>query len=102
MTMMEYAARRSDDTRPSTATDAESVQEWLVNYLSNLLDLREQDVDRTVSFQSFGLDSAATVGLTGDLSDWIGWKVDPTLAYDFPNIQALSAELSREAKARAG
>jgi len=70
------------------------ISAWIVSYLSRLLELPESQVSADARFEQFGMDSAATVGLTGDLSDWLNIQVDPTLAYDYPNIESLSARLA--------
>lgn len=77
------------------------IEDWLVDYLVRLLKLEAHEVRTDVRFESFGLDSAATVGLTGDLSDWLQMDVDPSLAYDHPTVAALAKHLAAElAKAR--
>ncbi|MEL6606584.1 MAG: acyl carrier protein, partial [Cyanobacteria bacterium J06614_10] len=43
-----------------------------------------------------GLDSSAAIGLTGDLEDWLGQSVDPTLLYDYPTVDALVAYLCED------
>ena len=77
----------------ATAHDREAIQTWLVDYLARVLEIKVEDVSVVDSFQEFGLDSAAAVGLTGDLGRWLGRKLEPTLAYDYPTIEALSAHL---------
>jgi acyl carrier protein len=37
--------------------------------------------------------------MTGDLEDWVERKIDPTLLYDYPTIEALSQHLAEEFKA---
>ena len=76
---------------------AQEIQEWLVAYLAKLLELPQDDVDSRANFKQFGMDSAATVGLTGDLGEWLGYKIDPTLAYDYPTIEDLAKYLAQRA-----
>jgi acyl carrier protein len=40
------------------------------------------------------LDSAAAVGMTGELADWLDHEMDPTLLYDYPTIESLVQYLS--------
>lgn len=47
----------------------------------------------TGRFQEFEIESGAAVGLSGDLDRWLGCKLEPTLAYDYPTIEALSIHL---------
>lgn len=71
------------------------IQEWMICYLANLLEINPNEIDITVSFDRYGLDSSAAVGMTGDLEDWIGFEVDPTLVYDYPTIETLAQYLAQ-------
>ena len=69
---------------------AEEIQEWMVNYLANVLEMSTDKIDVTVPFDDFALDSATAIGMTGELEDWLGKPVDPTLVYDYPTIEQFS------------
>lgn len=71
----------------------QQIQTWMIDYLAKLLMLDRARIDVTDTFESYGLDSAAMVGMTGDLSDWVGIEIDPVIAYDHPTIDALSAQV---------
>jgi acyl carrier protein len=80
-----------DSSAPIDAHEQEErIVQWLVNYLADVLDLDPGRIDTKESFQKIGLDSSAAVGMTGDLSNWLGRDVDATVAYDYPNIRALA------------
>lgn len=74
-------------------TDSD-IQSWLVSYLAELLDISPQEIDITVPFERYGLDSVASVGLLGDLAKWLGRKLDPDLVNEYPSIQELARYLS--------
>jgi acyl carrier protein len=76
------------------------IQDWLIAYLSELLDVEPEAIDVKVSFDRYGLDSAAAVGMTGALEDWLEYELDPTLIYDYPTIATLAANLQQESKAK--
>jgi acyl carrier protein len=73
---------------------AAEIQAWTVSYLANLLEVTPEEVDVTIPFDRYGLDSYAAISLTGDLQDWLGYDVDPTLLYDYPTIEGLVKYLS--------
>lgn len=73
---------------------AGEIQQWLTVYLANLLELPYEDVDPTIAFANYGLDSAAAVGMTGELETWLGQDVDPTLPYIYTTIEALAQHLA--------
>jgi acyl carrier protein len=73
---------------------ATEIQDWIVAYLADLLEKEPEEVDVTIPFDRYGLDSSAAVGLTGDLEDWLGIEIDPTIIYDYPTVEALSEHIS--------
>jgi acyl carrier protein len=78
-----------------TASIASSdIQSWLVAYLADLLDIAPEEIDVTVPFERYGLDSVASVGLLGDLAKWLGRKLDPSVVNEYPSIEALTGYLS--------
>ena len=54
--------------------DSEEIRVWLVNYLADLLEVDQDEIDTSVSFDQYGLDSSTAVGITGDLSDWLSQR----------------------------
>jgi acyl carrier protein len=74
--------------------NAIDIENWLVVYLSKELDMRPDEIDVTMPFDRYGLSSLQSVIMTGDLNDWIGYEVDPTLPYDYPCIKALAQYLA--------
>jgi acyl carrier protein len=73
----------------------EKIQNWLKSYVANLLNINSKQVDITVPFDRYGLDSSSTVGMLADLEDWLRCTLDPTLVYDYPTIQSLAKHLDR-------
>lgn len=80
---------------PPTAAE---IQAWIVSYLAELLEIDPDELNVKIPFDQYGLDSSAAVGLTGDLEDWLGSKLDPTLLYDYPTVEALARHLAEELK----
>lgn len=77
-----------------TQLTAAKIQEWLVQYLSELVETTPEKIDAKNTFERYGLDSSAAIVLTGDLGDWLGKELDPTLIYDYPTIAALAEHLA--------
>lgn len=73
---------------------AREIQQWLIAYLANVLAMPQEDVETDVAFDSYGLDSAAAVGMTGALEAWLGQDVDPTLPYIYTTIETLAQHLA--------
>jgi acyl carrier protein len=79
------AEMANSDGKPGRTS--EEIQEWLINYLARALERSPDEIDVTVPFDDFALDSATAIGMTGELEDWLGKHVDPTLVYDYPTIE---------------
>ncbi|MGA7938126.1 MAG: acyl carrier protein [Kovacikia sp.] len=79
---------------------SEEIQDWLIARLAELLEIDPEDVDTDITFDRYGLDSSAAVGLTGDLADWLGMEIEPTLLYDYLTVEALTQHLATELKQR--
>jgi len=73
---------------------AAEIQTWLVKYMADLLDMPVDNVETDLTFDRFGLDSAAAVALTSDVARWLGRDLDPELTGDYQTIAALSEHLA--------
>ena len=76
------------------STDAEAIQAWLVSKLSERLGIEPQEIDIREPFASYGLGSTEAVSLAGELADWLGRKLSPALAYEYPTIETLARHLA--------
>ena len=83
---------------PSESISAATIQSWLVSYLAEMLEIEPVEVDITLEFNDYGLDSSAAVGITGDLEEWLERELEPTLLYDYPTIKSLAQHLASELK----
>ncbi len=80
-----------------TSAGAAAIEAWLVSRLSGLLGLDPAEIDIRQPFASYGLDSAQSVSLAGELETWLGRTLPPTLVWDYPTIEALARHLASEA-----
>jgi acyl carrier protein len=67
---------------------------WLASHIAELTGASPGSVSWDVPFESFGLDSATAVAITADLEDLLGVEIDPSAAYDHPNIRELAGHLA--------
>jgi acyl carrier protein len=70
------------------------IQQWIVAYLAELLAVDSDAVDVKIPFDRYGLDSSAAIGMTGELENWLGYSIDPTLIYDYPTIESFAQHLT--------
>lgn len=81
--------------KSSTASHAQIV-EWCRQHIAKLLNIPIERIRADAEFDSFGLDSAAAVSLVVDLEEWLGIEISPSLLFDFPTIQAVASEITRQ------
>lgn len=68
----------------------EEIVNWLVINLSRVLDVSVSNIDVSLQFDEYGLDSMTAVGLVGDLAQWLKQELDPSIIYDYPSIETLA------------
>jgi len=79
-----------------TSEGAQAICDWLAAQIGQRSGRSAAQIDIHQPFVSFGLDSVALVGISGELEDWLGKKVSPTLLYGYPTIAALAEHLSAD------
>ncbi len=85
----------------STASNAEGarapaeaeLRAFLLDRVAEELGLCVDDIDPAAPLSQYGMDSAVAVGLSGDLAEWLGRRLEPTLLFDHPTIDALTLHL---------
>lgn len=83
--------------RPSVVTapeTAEAIQVWLVSQIAERLKVHPSRIDVREPLAHYGMDSVQAVSIAGDLEAWLGRRLPPTLAYDYPTIHALAQYLA--------
>ncbi len=73
--------------------NAIEIQQWLVNYLAELLEVETKKIDITHSFDEYGLNSSDAIFLTGELEEWLESELEPTLVYEYSTIKKLAQYL---------
>ncbi len=70
------------------------LQTWLAERIAHYLNKSSEEIDLTLPFSFYGLDSVAALGLSGELEERLRVKLPPTLTWDFPTIESLSRHLA--------
>ncbi|SRR5713226_4999168 len=91
---MNVVAKRADNTLPGRTLDEAMVQDWLVARVAHLLDQPKSEIDITLPFSSYALNSITTVGLTGELEELLEITLPATLIWDYPSIELLARHLA--------
>ncbi|MFC5829635.1 beta-ketoacyl synthase N-terminal-like domain-containing protein [Nonomuraea insulae] len=75
-------------------TTHQQAVEWLLNRTAELLSAPAGTLSPDTPFSQLGLSSMQAVELAGDLERWSGRSLSPTIAYDYPTIEAVAAHLT--------
>ena len=73
-----------------------TIQSWLVVKLAERLEVQTHDIDIHRDFTDYGLNSIEAVNLSGELENFLGRRLTPTLLWDYPNVSALAKYLVEE------
>ncbi len=73
---------------------AEAVERWIIERLSERLNIPDASFDANEPFLRYGLDSVSGVLLSGELSEWIGRDLPPTVGFDYPSPRALARHVT--------
>lgn len=75
---------------------AADIQGWLISYLSELLEIQPDEIDVEIPFERYGLSSSEGTIMIGDIEAWVGYKLAPTLVYEYPTIEVLAQHIAEE------
>ncbi len=78
----------------TTIATPETIENWLINKLALVLNIDPEEIDPEESFAHYGLDSSIALELTGELGIWLKCELEPTLFWEYPNIESLTAYLN--------
>ncbi len=74
----------------------EEIEEWLVEKIMAITKQELDDIDVTMQFTHYGINSVDATTLSGDLEDWLGYELPASIVYQYPTIEALALHLSGE------
>jgi acyl carrier protein len=80
--------------RTRDAASVDLIKSWLFDWLAQELRIDRETIDSRQSFLSYGMDSVQAMTMVGDLEANLEVRLPPTLAWDYPDIQTLSAHLA--------
>ncbi len=87
----------ADGEPAAPGRSAAEIAAWIAGQVARPLGIAPEDVDHAETFAGFGLGSMQAVTLAGELEQWLGRPLSPTLAYEYPTIAALARHLAGEA-----
>jgi 1-acyl-sn-glycerol-3-phosphate acyltransferase len=91
---MDGQAERRHAGQRGGVMDHDAIQSWLVTHLASELHLSPESLDVRVPLTFYGLDSLTAAGLSGELEDWLGRPLSPTLLSDHVTIESIARHLA--------
>lgn len=76
----------------------ENVRICIEEYIRNVLPEQADAITDSVSFSAMGMDSVSHVQLIAAIEDRFNLKIEPTMAFDYPTVAALSQQVAELAK----
>ena len=83
-------------TSPAIPLTAETIQQWLISNLAEQLEVEPEEIDPTLTFDSYGLDSAQATLLMDRAEKILKFRISLMLFWYYPTIEALSQRLAEE------
>jgi acyl carrier protein len=87
----------------------ESIEDWLIHWIGKELGMAPGEIQVSKSLLDYSLSSVTAMMLVGDLEEWLGLTLPPTLVWDYPSISAIadylveqSGDIPADAAATAG
>lgn len=84
--------------RPS----AQVIEAWLIAEVAELLGIDAAEIDPEQELTTYGLSSVTGVMLAGDVEDWLGVKLEPTVAWEYPTVREMASFLAGETREEVG
>ncbi len=84
--------------RTGAEPSVEALREWLTAKVAEYAECEPDQIRPDVSLAEYGLDSMYGLMLCGDIEDHLGMTVDPTVAWDYSTVDALTGYLDTQLK----
>lgn len=86
-------------TENAPPTEAE-IQQFLLRRFAAELKVDVAEIDPSKPMLAYGLDSIASVEISGELEKWLHLRLPPTVLYDNPTIAALATAIAQRVRDR--
>jgi 8-amino-7-oxononanoate synthase len=79
----------------TSVTEVE-ISRWLATRLAELLEIEPDKIDRQEDLTDYGLSSVDAINLSGDLENFLGRRLSPTIVWEYPTIDGLAQYLASD------
>jgi acyl carrier protein len=88
------AAAQPGGDGPAGRRTAAEIETWLIRYLAGTLETEPSAIHPQTDLDELGMDSATVAETQYHLSQWLGYRVAPSLFYEFTTVRAIADRLS--------
>jgi myxalamid-type polyketide synthase MxaB len=74
----------------------QQIQDWMIDRLSQLLDVAPQEIDPREPIRRYGPDSVALVAFIADLEEWLDYRFSSNPLTDDSTLERLAAFLAEQ------
>jgi acyl carrier protein len=86
----------TSDSDSAAMVTADRLRDWVLGRVAYYIEATAADIDPDAKLVGYGLDSVYALTLCGDIEDEYGLVVDPTLAWDYPTVNAIVGYLAEQ------
>ncbi|WP_127105426.1 acyl carrier protein [Pararhodobacter zhoushanensis] len=90
----------TSDAHLSPPADAEAIQNWMVTYITSVIDVAADPFPVAERFDNYGLDSIEITIMCGMMEETYAIEVGPTEVFDHPSVTELSQHIAGRLKDR--
>ena len=83
-------------TTVATTLSNTELADWIAGWISRELKINRDQIQGDQTFVRYGMDSVHAMMMVGDLEERLARRLSPTLAWDFPTVNAMSDFLAKE------
>ncbi|VEP13515.1 7-keto-8-aminopelargonate synthetase-like enzyme [Hyella patelloides LEGE 07179] len=80
--------------KSSSYPTREAIEGWLIDKIADSLEIKPHEIDVQKDFADYGLDSVEAINISGELENYLGCRLSPTLLWDYQSIEALAKYLA--------
>ncbi len=73
---------------------AREIRDWLATRVAETVSAEPAEIDPSVPFDAHGINSTDALSISGELEEWLGITLSPTVLYEHATIDALAAHLT--------
>jgi 8-amino-7-oxononanoate synthase len=80
----------------SSYPSREAIEGWLIDKIADSLEIKPHEINVARDFADYGLDSVEAINISGELENYLGCRLSPTLLWDYQSIEALAEYLATQ------